>query len=88
MPVLKRLLLYVNGFGVKKWKLILRSFAQGRSIRVRIPPGLAGKIETFRLLPEPIRLQDSQDSARLRIEKKIKGMFINNLNIKVGKVAS
>ena len=36
-----------------------------------IPPGLAGKIEKFRPLPKPIRLQDSQNSARSRIENKL-----------------
>ena len=31
-----------------------------------------GKVEKFRPIPEPIRLQDSQNSARSRIEEKIK----------------
>ena len=31
-----------------------------------IQAGLAGKIEKFRPLPQPIRLQDSQNSARSR----------------------
>ena len=49
----------------------IKVITQGYATRAKIPPGLAGKIEKFCPLPGPIRLQDSQNSARLRIEKKI-----------------
>ena len=35
------------------------------------PPGLAGKIVKNRLLSEPIRLQDLEDSARSQAKKKV-----------------
>ena len=53
----------------KKFKV--KVIAQGHTTRARISPGLAGKIEQFRLLPEPIRLQDLQNSSHSRTEKKI-----------------
>ena len=49
----------------------IKVIRQGYATRARIPPGLAGKIEKSGPLPGPIRLQDSQNSARSRIEKKI-----------------
>ena len=53
----------------KKWKF--KVVTNAHATRARIPPGLAGKIEKFCPLPEPIRLQVSQNLARLRTEKKI-----------------
>ena len=64
----KQLLLQVNGLGIKKWKF--KVITQAHATWPRIPPGLVGKIEKFRPYPEPIRLQDPQNSARSRIEKK------------------
>ena len=68
-------LLYVNGFGGKKWKF--KVITQPLPTRARIPPGLAGNIEKFYPLPEPIRLQDSQNSARSRIEKKNEMTYVS-----------
>ena len=63
--VLKHLPLYVNRFGVQKWKFKVNT--QAHATRARVLPGLVGKTEEFCLLPEPIGLQDSHDSARSRI---------------------
>ena len=64
-------------FGVKKWKF--KIITQAHTTRARIPPRLAGKIEEFRLLPEPIRLEDSQNSARRALRKTINlcKLFLN-----------
>ena len=45
---------------------------QAHATRARIPAGLAGKIEIFCPLLEPVSLQDSQNSARLHIVKNMK----------------
>ena len=60
-------------FGVKKWTF--KVITQAHATRARILPRLAGKIEKFCLLPEPIRLQDLQNSTHSRIEKKIKELY-------------
>ena len=43
-----------------------------------IPPGLAGKIVKYRLLSEPIRLQDLEDSTHSQAWKETK-IFIDEI---------
>ena len=42
---------------------------------LKMLPEAAGKIENFRPLPEPIRLQDLENSARSQAKKKISKMY-------------